>query len=185
MQIKEFHQHHFTVKNLSENGCFSGYASVFNVEDHQHDVVLPGAFAQSLQNIREKKRHIKLLWQHHPEQPIGVFTQIKEDKKGLYVEGKLLLDIEKGREVYSLLKSGAVDSMSIGYHPITYYYDEAKQIRYLQQVDLWEISLVTFPANDQATVTAVKHNNQPQHRFNDDEVARLGIAIEKAISVLL
>lgn len=144
-----------SVKMVGEDGSFIGYASVFDVADSQRDVVMRGAFARTLSQ-REGGQSVKLLWQHKMDEPIGVFTEIREDKRGLYVEGKLLLDVQRGREAYTLLKSGAIDGLSIGYTAVEYDFDNETGIRILSDVDLWEISLVTFPANAEAGVTAVK-----------------------------
>lgn len=142
----------FEIKSVQENGSFAGYASVFNVEDNQHDIILPGAFSDT---IAERKGDIKLLWQHNVGEPIGYFTNIQEDEHGLFVEGLLLLDVARAKEAYALLKSGAVKGMSIGYNVVISEYD-SKGVRYIKQVDLWEISLVTFPANEHAEVLHVK-----------------------------
>lgn len=148
------------LKSLSENGCFAGYASVFNVPDSQQDIVLPGAFADTLSG--REGRQIKLLWQHHMDEPIGVITQIYEDQKGLYVEGQLLLDVQRAREAYSLLKSGAIDGLSIGYTVKESDIDPATGWRMLRDIALWEVSLVTIPANQQAGVVALKQMSLPQ-----------------------
>lgn len=143
-----------------EEGLFAGYASVFDVVDNHKDAILYGAFTETL-----KKKHngkdIKLLWQHKMDEPIGVFTTMREDSHGLYVEGKLLLDVQRGKEAYSLLKSGAMDGLSIGYSAVKYGYDEETGVRFLTEVELWEVSLVTFPANEAAGVTALK-DDKPQ-----------------------
>ena len=155
------------LKRLSEDGRFAGYASVFDVVDSQRDVVLPGAFAQSL---AERGGQVKLLWQHAMGEPIGYFTHMFEDAHGLYVEGQLMLELEKGREAYALLKQGVVKGLSIGYSPVHYSYDPDSGVRKLSEVALWEVSLVTFPANEAAQVTVVK---------SDDEMADLVAALER------
>ncbi|MCB2081369.1 MAG: HK97 family phage prohead protease [Rickettsiales bacterium] len=140
------------IKALEESGKFNGYASVFSVVDQDRDVILPGAFRQTLKTERD----IKLLWQHRSEEPIGVITHMEEDDHGLYVEGRLLLDIARAREAYALLKAGTVRGLSIGYHAVDYTMDETTGTRQLRAIDLWEISLVTFPANPLAAVRTVK-----------------------------
>lgn len=142
------------IKSLEENGRFAGYASVFHVVDNQRDIIERGAFAESLSG---RECEIKLLWQHQPAEPIGVFDRIFEDKLGLYVEGRLLLGVQKAREAYALLKEGAVSGLSIGYSPVRYTVDPESGIRRLHSVQLWEVSLVTFPANSGAQVTVVKN----------------------------
>ncbi len=141
------------IKSLDENGKFAGYASVFDVVDNQRDVVLRGAFRDS---IAKRVSEIKLLWQHNQAEPIGVFDVMFEDERGLYVEGRLLLEVARAREAYALLKSGAVNGLSIGYTPVKYRMNPDLGVRELRQVELWEVSLVTFPANDVSRVTVVK-----------------------------
>ena len=141
------------IKSMQADGTFAGYASVFHMVDSQRDIVRPGAFAESL---KKRKHPLQLLWQHQWDSPIGVIAQIFEDKHGLYVEGKLLLDVARAREAYALLKAGAIRGLSIGFTV-----QKAKQnidtgTRELLQVDLWEVSLVTLPANEAAQVTVVK-----------------------------
>ncbi len=141
------------LKSLDEQGRFAGYASVFDVVDNQRDVIHGGAFSQTL----GKRLHsIKLLWQHQQDKPIGTFERIFEDERGLYVEGRLLMEVQGAREAYALLKAGAVSGLSIGYSPVRYHIDDETGIRHLSEVELWEISLVTFPANAAAGVTVVK-----------------------------
>jgi uncharacterized protein len=132
-----------------DDGTFEGYASVFGVVDQGLDVVAPGAFSKSL-----GKRQVRMLWQHDMGQPIGVWTEIREDERGLYVKGRLLPEVEKGREALALLRAGAIDSMSIGYRTVEAEADG--RLRKLLEVDLFEISLVTFPMLPDAKVTAVK-----------------------------
>ncbi|MCH2038402.1 MAG: HK97 family phage prohead protease [Rickettsiales bacterium] len=171
----------FSVKNLDRNGVFTGYASVFNVVDNHNDVILKGAFEGSIKNMSQSKTRIKMLWQHDTKEPVGVFNLIKEDEQGLYVEGKLLLDLVKGREVYALLKSGAIEGLSIGYNPTNFSYDEVTGVRYISDIDLREISLVTFPANEQAKIMSVKDSRYDQ----DNQLLRLAMSIEESMSVLL
>lgn len=148
-------KHHtfaFNIKSFEETGAFAGYASVFNVTDSQNDMVMPGAFARTLL----EGAPAKLLWQHQPEEPIGVLKTLKEDAIGLYIEGEILLSLTRGREAYALLKSGAINGLSIGYRTKEYAYDPESGIRYLTEVELFEVSLVTFPANELAGVTSLK-----------------------------
>lgn len=150
----------FNITEIDDQGLFCGYGSIFGVRDNHNDIVMPGAFARSLRErygqSRNEDHPVKLLWQHKPEEPIGVFTDMREDDTGLYVCGKLLLDVQRGKEAYSLLKSGAITGLSIGYQPVLSEYDDDTGARLLYDVDLWEVSLVTFPANESARVTAVK-----------------------------
>lgn len=143
------------IKSIDANGRFAGYASVFDVIDSQRDMVLRGAFKYTLSS---RMGQIKLLWQHQWEEPIGVLMKIFEDEKGLYVEGLLLMEVARAREAYALLKAGAVNGLSIGYTPGRWMRDPDSGVRKLQVIDLWEISLVTMPANSAAKVTVVKGN---------------------------
>lgn len=149
----------FEIKSVSDDGVFAGYASVFNVVDDQFDVILPRAFGHSIQS---RTQDIKLLWQHKADEPIGYFTQVVEDEHGLFVEGRLLLDVERAKEAHALLKSGALKGMSIGYSIVKAHFDENEGVRYIEEVDLWEVSLVTFPANVNATVAYVKGSDAPR-----------------------
>lgn len=147
----------FQVKGVSEDGTFSGYGSVFNVVDSYKEIVVAGAFADSL-----KTRQPSLLWQHRSGEPIGIYTGVKEDNVGLHVEGKLALKTARGAEAYELLKMGAVSGLSIGFVVREESYDRVTGINTLKKLDLWEVSLVTFPANDAARVTDVKSAEQIQ-----------------------
>ena len=139
-----------------DEGIFNGYGSIFGNKDLGNDIVERGAFLKSLNDSAAKG--VKLLWQHKTDQPIGVFEDMYEDEKGLFVQGKLAMGTQKGREAYELLKMGALDGMSIGYRadPAKQKYDEKNKRRFLKEVDLMEISLVTFPMNPRATIHAVK-----------------------------
>lgn len=138
------------------SGRFSGYASIFGNKDLGNDVVEKGAFAKSLRNKSTKS--VKMLYQHKTDEPIGVYKKLEEDDKGLYVEGQLAMGTQRGKEVYELMKMGAIDGLSIGYKVDAkgYDYDERGKRRKLKEVDLMEISAVTFPMNPKARVRKVK-----------------------------
>lgn len=145
------------IKSVSETGVFSGYGSVFHNEDSYGDVVRPGAFKKSLAEWAKKGRLPPMLWQHNRHEPIGVFTNMVEDEKGLFVEGRLLIDdIPQARAAYALLKEKALGGMSIGYREILIEQDHDEKVTNLLELDLWEVSIVTFPANEEATVDSVK-----------------------------
>lgn len=141
----------FKIKAVNEDGLFSGYGSVFGVVDSYQEVVAAGAFKESLDS-----RMPSLLWQHRSGEPIGVYTTVKEDNIGLHVEGKLALKTARGAEAYELLKMGAISGLSIGFVTREDNYDRVTGVRTLKKVDLWEVSLVTFPANDSARVANIK-----------------------------
>ena len=154
VQKKQTHRDYpLEVKEITEEGRFSGYASVFDVIDDYDDVILRCAFAKS---ISEKMP--VMLWQHNSAEPIGVYESIREDDIGLRIEGRILLDLEKGKEAYILLKNHAIRGLSIGYMPELWEWEnrDNRRIRVLKEIDLWEVSLVTFPANPKALIDDVK-----------------------------
>lgn len=144
------------IKATGEDGTVEGYGSVFDVEDSYSDVITAGAFKASLAAHKAAGTMPAMLWQHDPEDPIGVWTDMVEDGKGLRVKGQLALETQLGRETHALLKMGAITGLSIGFISKAWSYDQENGIRTLTEVDLWEVSLVTFPANAKARVTAVK-----------------------------
>jgi uncharacterized protein len=130
-----------------------GYASVFGKRDQGGDVVLPGAYAISLKAMAKAGRRVKMLWQHDPAQPIGTWDEVREDATGLWVKGRLLSEVAKGREAAALLEAGAIDGLSIGYRTVKAERDGKGQ-RLLSELELWEVSLVTFPMLPEARVAA-------------------------------
>jgi len=146
----------FEIKGVSEAGEFEGHGSVFNVEDSYGDIVVAGAFQRSLAEHRAAGTLPAMLWQHDASQPIGVYTDMKEDGAGLYVKGQILLETTKGKEAHALLRAKAIRGLSIGFVERDSSYDKLTGIRTVKDVDLWEVSLVTFPANRSATVEQVK-----------------------------
>lgn len=142
------------LKELSEEGVISGYGAIFNNVDDYGDRIVPGAFGKCLARHAAAKTAPLMLWNHNSDKPIGVWTEMAEDKKGLKVTGKLVMDVPLAKEVYALLKAGAMRGLSIGYRTVS---DAIEgNVRLLKEIDLWEVSPVTFPANGKATVTAVK-----------------------------
>lgn len=145
------------VKKISEAGEISGHLSVFNNVDAYRDIVLPGAFKESLEEWGKKGRLPPMLWQHHSIEPVGPFTRLEEDDIGLYFEGRLLIaDVQRSREAYALVKNDVVSGMSMGYVTRIDEWDEDERVRKLHKVDLWEGSIVTFAANEEAQIEAVK-----------------------------
>lgn len=131
----------------------SGYASLFGAIDQGGDVVAPGAYAASLASVTQAGRSIKMLWQHDSAQPIGVWEEVREDAKGLWVKGRLLDSVAKGREAAALIGAGAIDGLSIGYRTRKASKNTEGQ-RLLSELELWEVSLVTFPMLPSARVAA-------------------------------
>ena len=144
----------FEVKTLDDTGRFEGYASVFKTVDEGRDVVLPGAFKASIEE--RGVDGIKLLWQHDPAEPLGKLEEIFEDERGLYVKGRLLLNLRRAKEALSLMRDKALDGLSIGFRTLKSRMDETKNIRLLKEVDLWEVSLVTFPMQPEARIWSFK-----------------------------
>lgn len=151
LKIRDFD---LSVKAVGDAGTFSGYASVFGVVDSMNEVVAPGSFTES---IAARSRPLPVLWQHQTDRPLGTYETVKEDDRGLFVEGRLLTkDVAQAREAHALLKAGAVSGLSIGYWTRESSFDEKTGVRTLTKLDLEEVSLVTFPANEEARVDAIK-----------------------------
>ena len=131
----------------------SGYASLFGARDQGNDVVQKGAYTASLARLKKAGRAVKMLWQHDPAQPIGVWDEVREDATGLWVKGRVLTAVDKGREAAALLEAGAIDGLSIGYRTIKST-KGADGARLLTELELWEVSLVTFPMLAEARVLA-------------------------------
>lgn len=139
---------------IGADGLFEGYASLFRIADLGKDVVEPGAFRESL--TRRGPSGVKLLWQHDPAEPIGRWLSLTEDGRGLFVRGRLSLAVARAREIHALMREGAVDGLSIGFRPEKARTEPRTGLRRLERVDLWEISVVTFPMLPQARISAVK-----------------------------
>lgn len=146
----------FEVKEVGEDGVFSGYGSVFGNADSYNDIVVKGAFADSLANHAKSGSLPALLWQHDSDKPVGKWLEMREDDHGLFVKGQLAVKTSLGHDAYELLKMRAISGMSIGYVTREEKFDKATGINTLSKLDLWETSLVTFPANSSARVSAVK-----------------------------
>lgn len=138
----------------TDAGVFEGYASLFGVVDSANDEVVRGAFADSLR--ARSAAGVKMLWQHKACEPIGSWLSIEEDARGLKVVGQLNLAVARAREVLALLREGAVDGLSIGFRALRAGLDRNSGVRKLYRIDLWEISVVTFPALAQARISMVK-----------------------------
>jgi hypothetical protein len=142
------------LKSVADDGRFEGYASVFGREDLGRDVIAPGAFRETL--ARRGAEGVRLLFQHDPGEPIGVWEHLAEDGRGLYAKGRLMPDVARSREVLSLMRAGAIDGLSIGFKAEKGRRDPRTGIRRLEKVDLWEISVVTFPMLPEARIRTVK-----------------------------
>lgn len=141
------------IERVRLDGTFTGYASVFSQRDLGNDMMMPGAFARSL--AERGASGVRMLFQHNPDEPIGVWTSIAEDARGLHVVGRLTRGAERGREVHELMRAGAIDGLSIGFKTVRASAGKGG-LRRILEADLWEISVVTFPMQPQARIDAVK-----------------------------
>ncbi len=137
---------------MTRLAIFRGHAAFFNHPDLVRDVILPGAFAKSL--ARRGVRGVRMLYQHDAAEPIGFWRSLFEDRRGLAVEGELVLETKRGRETLALLEAGALDGLSIGFRAVRARTDRRSGTRLLHEIDLIEISIVTFPMHPQARATA-------------------------------
>jgi HK97 family phage prohead protease len=142
------------VDDVAEDGTIRGYGSVFGNVDLGGDIVAPGAFKRSIK--ARKSKPVPMLWNHNPEHPIGKWTILEEDERGLKLEGRMTPGVAKGAEVLAMVRDGVIDGLSIGFQTVKAERDETTGVRTLKEVDLWEVSLVTFPMNTEATVQGVK-----------------------------
>ena len=147
------------ISGIAPDGSFEGYASLFGLVDMGQDLVMPGAFAASL--LKRGPQGVKMLWQHKAAEPVGTWQSIVEDQRGLKVAGRLNLAVARAREILALMREGALDGLSIGFKTQLAATDKTTGIRSLQKLDLWEISIVTFPMLPQARVSAVKRATLP------------------------
>lgn len=147
------------VKAVNETGEYEGYGSVFGVKDHGWDIVMPGAFTKTLAAWAAKGKLPPVLWQHDMHEPIGPHLEMREDEKGLFVRGRLLIEDDPvARRAHAHMKAGSVTGLSIGYTLPEggYEWDRDKQAYLLKEIELWEVSVVTYAMNEEASVTAVK-----------------------------
>lgn len=147
----------FEVKAVSDTGTFEGFGSVFGNVDSYKEIVAPGAFTESLAAWKSSDRLPPVLWQHRSGEPVGPYLQMEEQPVGLWVKGQLLVeDVQRAKEARALMKAKAVNGLSIGYVVREDSYDRVTGIRTLKKLDLWEVSIVTFPANPAAQISSVK-----------------------------
>ena len=162
------------------DGCvISGYASLFGAVDQGNDVVEAGAYKDSLAGIAARGGKVKMLWQHDPAQPIGIWDEVREDARGLWVKGRLLDEVAKGREAGALIEAGAIDGLSIGYRTRKAT-KNAKGQRLLTELELWEVSLVTFPMLPSARVSAKSDDTDLAQSLRDMAAAFEGARTDLA-----
>jgi len=140
---------------VGESLEISGYASLFGAADQGGDVVVKGAYERSLKAMAAEGRAVKMLWQHDPREPIGIWEEVREDRRGLWVKGRLLKDVARAREAAALIGAGAIDGLSIGYRTKRAGKDGQGR-RLLHDLELWEVSLVTFPMLREARLSGAK-----------------------------
>lgn len=142
------------LEDVEADGAFSGYASLFGKVDLSRDAVEPGAFRKTLR--RRGPESVRMLFQHDPNQPIGRWTELREDARGLFVRGRLTPGVARSREVLALMRAGALDGLSIGFRTVRATKDAGTGVRRILEADLWEISVVTFPMLPEARIDRVK-----------------------------
>lgn len=175
----------FELKASKDDGSFEGYGSVFNITDQGGDIVVPGAFLDTLTTQKAAGRMPAMLWQHRQAEPIGVYTSMEEDSVGLKVSGQLALKTARGAEAYELMKMGALSGMSIGYRSRDDSYDRVTGVRTLKKLDLFELSLVTFPMNDASRVASVKSIETMQTiRDAEDFLRESGLSRAAAVAFI-
>lgn len=168
-------EHKYAKLNIDENGgdaiVVQGYASIFDTCDQGGDTVQKGAYSKSLAKLKHDGRAVKMLWQHNPAEPIGVWDQVYEDDHGLFFKGRLLSTVARAKEAAELLSAGALDGLSIGYRTIKSK-NSGRGGRCLIELDLWEVSLVTFPMLPTARVAAKSDDPMTQGLSDIAEILR-------------
>lgn len=169
MQLK-YIERPFAVKDVGQDGIFEGFGSVFGNVDSYKEIVAPGAFAESLAGWKAVDRLPPVLWQHRSGEPIGPYLSMEEQPVGLHVKGQLLVDdVQRAKEARALMKAKAVNGLSIGFVTREDSFDRVSGIRTLKKIDLWEVSIVTFPANPAAQISSVKSSIDALQTVRDAE----------------
>lgn len=182
----------FKADAVKDDGTFVGYGSVFGNVDSYGDVVMPGAFAKSLGSIKKGGDPLPMLWNHKSDEPIGGYTSLEEDDRGLKVSGFILInEVARAKEIFALMKARVVKGLSIGYYEVEAEQDKKSGNRLLHELDLREISPVTFPANVLAEVEGVKGHiiktlrdgNLPSLKEFEDFLREAGFSKSQAAAV--
>lgn len=163
--------------SVSDEAVIEGYASLFGQADTGGDLVQPGAYTQSLRALAQEGRRVKMLWQHDASQPIGVWDEVREDDKGLWVKGRILDSTQRGREAAALIAAGAIDGLSIGYRTRKAVKNDRGQ-RLLSELELWEVSLVTFPMLPSARVASKSEDSDLDGALRDLAAAFEGARLD-------
>ena len=156
-----------------------GYASLFGDVDQGNDIVETGAYSASLKSLKQSGLQVKMLWQHDATQPIGIWDEVREDAKGLWVKGRLLEVVAKGREAIALIEAGAIDGLSIGYRTRKATKNTKGQ-RLLTELELWEVSLVTFPMLSNARIAGKSDETELDRSLRDMAAAFSGARADLA-----
>ena len=173
--------------DITTAGVFDGYASIFGAMDLGGDIVERGAFRDTLR--KRGAAGVRMLWQHDQAEPIGTWLSVVEDARGLRVRGRLNLAVARAREALALMREGSLDGLSIGFRKELATKDATTGARLLRKLDLWEISLVTFPMAPRARVISVK-GSSPLRRESLRVEARIAntasaLAFENEITACL
>lgn len=144
------------IRAMSDDGAIEGYGSVYGVKDSYGDVIVKGAFSESIKAHKSEGTMPAMLWQHDERDPIGVWTDMSEDDNGLHLKGRVAVETQRGKDALALLRMKAINGLSIGFVATKKSFDDKAGVRILSGIDLWEVSLVTFPANVKARVTSIK-----------------------------
>lgn len=180
MKIEQKHINGISIKSIDEQGNLEGYASKYGNIDSYGDIVIAGAFTLSMQRHMTNGTMPKMFWQHSPDAPIGKWTEFEERPDGLFLRGKINLDTQRGREAHSDIKFGSIDGLSIGYYTKQSTFDPVSGVRYLEEVDLIEASVVSLPANSISTVTGIKAGSRNSAADRD----RIMSAIDNLVALL-
>jgi len=169
---------------IDDEGCFAGYASVFDRLDESGDIVLRGAFRRSLK--KRGRERVRMLFQHDPKEPIGTWDAIAEDGFGLWVEGRLTPGVPRADALRQLIERRALDGLSIGFRTVKAVREAGTGHRRLSEIDLWEISIVTFPMMDAARIlrAAPLLRRDAGAAANSASRRRASRSLETAISLL-
>lgn len=167
-------------EDVTPEGTFKGYGSVFGNVDSGGDVVVAGAFKDTINRGGRNGNGIAMLWQHSSRYPIGIWTKLLEDEKGLYVEGQVEpTATPDGIPVLNMMRLGGVKGLSIGFNTLVSEDDEKRKVRYLKEIELWEISLVTFPMNKRSIITNVKDTIRGAKTIREFEDALREVGVSK------
>lgn len=161
MKLEASYAVELDAKGLGDDGTFEGYASPFSTADRGRDIVMPGAFTKSL--VDRPAAKVRMLRNHDQREPIGTWLAMSEDSTGLHVKGRLIEATRLGAETKALMQEGALDGLSIGFRTKRATLDRKSQHRSLHEIDLFEVSIVTFPMHPDALI-ARKHDDPERAR---------------------